>query len=102
MRQEEELGTVLFYRNSRVMKLTEQGEKFYFELKNLYENQQLDLVISTCGLSEHGNFKKIFTYESCAVMTATHPLANEKVLRMDEYCLTQRNTIFVHFTFMPS
>ena len=145
---EEELGTVLFYRNSRVVKLTEQGEKFYFdakdifmrmedvrtqfqnypehkntqlrigcmteielrkleptlklmhqdypfihpkvivkdyfELKNLYENQQLDLVISTCGLSEHGNFKKISTYESCAVMVDTHPLATKKELTFEQ------------------
>lgn len=145
---EEELGTVLFYRNSRVVKLTEQGEKFYFdakdiflrmedvtnkfqcyteqknmllrigcmteielkklepalkqlkqtypfirpkvivkdffELKNLYENQQLDLVISTYGLSEYGNFKKISTYESCAVMPENHSLANEKELTFEQ------------------
>ena len=145
---EEELGTVLFYRNSRVVKLTEQGEKFYFdakdiflrmedvrtkfqcyteqknilfrigcmtemelkrleptlkfmrekyplirpkvivrdyfELKNLYENQQLDLVISTYGLSEYGNFKKISTYESYAVMEENHPLAKEKELTFDQ------------------
>lgn len=145
---EEELGTVLFYRNSRVVKLTEQGEQFYFdakdiftrmeevknkiqcyteqkhilfrigcmteielkklepvlklmketyplirpkvivrdffELKNLYENQQLDLVISTYGLSEHGKFKKIATYESYAVMTDNHFLANEKELAFDQ------------------
>ena len=145
---EEELGTVLFYRNSRVVKLTEQGEKFYFdakdiffrmedskskfrlyteqknillrigcmteielkklepvlklmkeeyplirpkvimkdffELKNLYENQQLDLVISTYGLSEQGEFKKISTYSSCAVMTEDHPLANEKKLAFEQ------------------
>lgn len=141
---EEELGTTLFYRNSRVVKLTEQGEKFYFdakdiflrmedainqfqnysehnstllrigcmteielrklepvirrmhkdypfirpkvivrdyfELKNLYENQQLDLVISTYGLSEQGNFRKTATYSSYAVMTDDHPLAHEKEL----------------------
>lgn len=145
---EEELGTVLFYRNSRVVKLTEQGEKFYFdakdiffrmqdaknkfqcyteqknillrigcmteielkklepvlklmketyplirpkvivkdffELKNLYENQQLDLVISTYGLSEQGEFKKISTYRSCAVMTDDHFLANEKELTFEQ------------------
>ena len=33
---EEELGTVLFYRNSRVVKLTEQGEKFYFDAKDIF------------------------------------------------------------------
>lgn len=145
---EEELGTVLFYRNSRVVKLTEQGERLYFdakdiylrmeevrnkfqchmeqknillrigcmteielkklepalklmretysfirpkvivrdyfELKNLYENQQLDLAISICGLSEHGNFKRISTYESCAVMVDNHPLANEKELTFEQ------------------
>lgn len=145
---EEELGTTLFYRNSRVVKLTEQGEKFYFdakdiflrmeearnqfqcyteqkytrfrigcmteielkklepvlklmketyplirpkvivkdffELKNLYENQQLDLVISTYGLSEQGEFKKISTYRSCAVMADDHLLANEKELTFEQ------------------
>ena len=145
---EEELGTMLFYRNSRVVKLTEQGEKFYFdakdiflrmedtknkfqcyteqktillrigcmteielkkleavlklmketypfirpkvivrdyfELKNLYENQQLDLVISTRGLSEQGSFKKISTYKSCAVMADDHSLANKKELTFEQ------------------
>ena len=145
---EEELGTTLFYRNSRVVKLTEQGEKFYFdakdifqrmeevtnqfqnyaerkntllrigcmteielrrlepiliqlkesyphirpkiivkdffELKNLYENQQLELAISTHGLSEQGSFKKLYTYESCAVMALNHPLANEKELEFSQ------------------
>ena len=145
---EEELGTMLFYRNSRVVKLTEQGEKFYFdakdiflhmedtkskfqcyteqktillrigcmteielkklepvlklmketypfirpkvivrdyfELKNLYENQQLDLVISTRGLSKQGSFKKISTYKSCAVMADDHSLANKKELTFEQ------------------
>lgn len=145
---EEELGTTLFYRNSRVVKLTEQGEKFYFdakdiflrmeevtnqfqnyaeekmtllrigcmteielrkleavlmqfrenyphirpkiivkdffELKNLYENQQLELVISTYGLSAQGSFKKMNTYESCAVMELNHPLADEKELEFSQ------------------
>ena len=142
------MGTTLFYRNSRVVKLTEQGEKFYFdakdifqrmeevtnqfqnyaerkntllrigcmteielrrlepiliqlkesyphirpkiivkdffELKNLYENQQLELVISTHGLSEQGSFKKLYTYESCAVTALNHPLANEKELEFSQ------------------
>lgn len=145
---EEELGTTLFYRNSRVVKLTEQGEKFYFdakdifmrmedvrnqfqnyaeqenvlfrigcmteielkklepvlkqikeiypyirpkvivrdffELKNLYENQQLEVVISTYGLSGQGNFRKMCTYESYAVMNADHPLAAEKELTLKQ------------------
>ena len=49
------------------------------ELKNLYENQQLDLVISASGMSEYGDFKKICTYESCAVMVDHHPLTHECV-----------------------
>ncbi len=145
---EEELGTTLFYRNSRVVKLTEQGEKFYFdakdifvrmeevkkqfqnyaeqekvlfrigcmteielkklepvlkqmkekyphirpkvivrdffELKNLYENQQLEVVISVYGLLGQGSFKKICTYESYAVMAADHPFAAEKELTLDQ------------------
>ena len=145
---EEELGTTLFYRNSRVVKLTEQGEKFYFdakeiflrmeevknqfqnyteqetvmfrigcmteielkklepvlkkmkeqypylrprvivrdffELKNLYENQQLEVVIAASGLSGQGSFKKIFTYESYAVVNMDHPLASKKELTLDQ------------------
>ena len=145
---EEELGTTLFYRNSRVVKLTEQGEKFYFdakdifmrmedvrnqfqnyaeqenvlfrigcmteielkklepvlkqikeiypyirpkvivrdffELKNLFENQQLEVVISTYGLSGQGSFRKMCTYESYAVMNTDHPLAAEKELTLKQ------------------
>lgn len=139
---EEEVGTQLFYRNSRVVKLTEQGEKFYynakdillrmqdaknqfqkyaeqetvmlrigcmtekefkilesvlrqmkekysyirpkvivrdfFDLKNLYENQQLELVIATYGLSKQGYYKKLAMYQSYAVMPPDHPLAKEQ------------------------
>lgn len=146
---EEELGIPLFYRNSRVVKLTEQGEKFYydakdiclrmekakekfkthsgqesisfrigcmavrefvriepvlkmlrekypylrpkvmerdfFDLKNLYENQQLELVIASSGLSQQGYFKKVTTFESYAVMPAGHPLANEKKLTFGQF-----------------
>lgn len=160
---EEELGTVLFYRNSRVVKLTEQGEKFYFdakdiftrmetvrnrfqcdteqkniflrigcmteielkklepalkqmreaypfvrpkimirdyfELKNLYENQQLDLVISASGMSEYGNFKKISTYESCAVMVDHHPLAHEKELTFEQ--IASENLITLSPKYIP-
>lgn len=145
---EEELGTTLFYRNSRVVKLTEQGEKFYFdakdiflrmeearnqfqnyaeqetvvfrigcmteielhklepvlkqmkerypylrpkvvvrdffELKNLYENQQLEVVIATKGLSGQGSFRKMVTYESYAVMCENHPLAWESELSLEQ------------------
>ena len=145
---EEELGTTLFYRNSRVVKLTEQGEKFYFdakdiflrmeearnqfrnyteqetvvfrigcmteielkklepvlkqmkerypylrpkvaprdffELKNLYENQQLEVVIAAEGLSGQGSFKKMMTCESYAVMRKDHPLASETELSLEQ------------------
>lgn len=145
---EEELGTTLFYRNSRVVKLTEQGEKFYFdakeiflrmeharrqfqnyaeqeevlfrigcmtaiemkklepvlkgirenyphirpkvivrnffELKNLYENQHLEVVISARGLSSQGNFKKICTYESYAVMEEKYSFAAQKKLTLQQ------------------
>lgn len=37
---EEELGILLFYRNSRVVKLTEQGEKFYFDAKDIFLRMQ--------------------------------------------------------------
>lgn len=152
---EEELGTLLFYRNSRLVKLTEQGEKFYYDakdiylkmedtknkfqkntkqdsllfrigcmaekefsrlepilkhikeeypyirpkvivkdfydLKNLYENQQLELVIATYDLSKQGNYKKVFQYQSYAVMLSNHPLAHEKTLSFEQ--LTQENLI---------
>lgn len=145
---EEELGTTLFYRNSRVVKLTEQGEKFYYnakdifmrmedarnqfhnyakeesvlfrigcmsenelkkleivlkqmkeiyshirpkiivrdfyELKNLYENQQLEVIIGSYGISEQGSFKKICTYDSRAVMLESHPLARNKKLTFNQ------------------
>ncbi len=141
---EEELGTILFYRSSRVVKLTEQGEKFYydakdifirmqeakeqfqnyteqekilfrigcmterefeilepvlkqmkekypyirpkvmvrdfFDLKNLYENQQLELAIATRELSRQGDYKKITVFQSYAVMSEDHALAGEAEL----------------------
>lgn len=141
---EEEIGTSLFYRSSRVVKLTEQGERFYysakdifirmqdaknqfrnpaeqetivfrigcmtenvfpllepvlkqvkekypyilpkvivrefFDLKNLYENQQFELVIATHDLSSQGCYKKLATYQSYAIMAPDHPLAKEPEL----------------------
>lgn len=145
---EEEVGIPLFYRNSRVVKLTEQGEKFYydakdiflrmqeakeqfknhaeqekrifcigcmterefgvlepvlknlqktysyirpkvivrdfFDLKNLYENQQLEVVISTDGFSRQGYYKKLTTYQSYAVVPAGHPLAKEQKITLEQ------------------
>ncbi|MDY6328453.1 MAG: LysR family transcriptional regulator [Lachnospiraceae bacterium] len=145
---EEEIGTQLFYRNSRIVKLTEQGEKFYydakdiflkiedvknqfqgseqsesvlfrigcmsekeftkikpvlrqikenysyirpkiiakdfFDLKNLYENQQLELVIATYDLSNQGVYKRLFKYQSYAVMLPDHFLAKESSLTFDQ------------------
>lgn len=139
---EEEVGVPLFYRSSRVVKLTEQGERFYydakdiyirmqdarnqfqnhteqetmlfrigcmteqefrilepvfvqmrerypyvrpkvvvqdfFDLKNLYENQQLELAVATLGLSRQGAYRRLTTYQSCAVIPWNHPLAREK------------------------
>ena len=47
----------------------------FFDLKNLYENQQLELVIATRGLSTQGYYKKVTTYQSYVVMPSDHPLA---------------------------
>ena len=145
---EEEIGTQLFYRNSRIVKLTEQGEKFYytakdiymkiedaknrfrnydksqsvifrigcmsenefekiesilkqikerfpyvqpkiiakdfFDLKNLYENQQLEIAIATHDLSNQGIYKKLFDYESYALMLPSNSLAKEKELSVEQ------------------
>ena len=152
---EEELGIQLFYRSSRVVKLTENGEKFYFDakdifirmqeskerfqdhseqetvmfrigcmtekefkilehvlkqirdqypyirpkvivrdffdLKNLYENQQLELVIATRGLSTQGYYKKVTTYQSYVVMPSDHPLAKEHEISQEQ--LTEEKLI---------
>lgn len=141
---EDELGTQLFYRNSRVVRLTQQGEKFYyaakdillrmqdakdqfqhhasqetqlfrigcmtnvefyrlepilkqmhetypyirpkvivkdfFDLKNLYENQQLELIIAAKNLSAQGFYKKITTFQSYAILPSDHTLARETEL----------------------
>ena len=145
---EEEIGTQLFYRNSRIVKLTEQGEKFYytakdiymkmedaknrfqnydksqsvifrigcmsenefekiepilkqikerfpyvqpkiiakdfFDLKNLYENQQLEIAIATHDLSNQGRYKKLFDYKSYALMLPSNLLAKEKELSVEQ------------------
>lgn len=145
---EDEIGTQLFYRNSRIVKLTEQGEKFYynakdifmkmedaknqfqhntssetvlfrigcmsekefvriepilkqirkeypyvspkvivkdfFDLKNLYENQQLELVIATYDLSQQGRYKPLYRYQSYAVMLPEHALAKEKSITFEQ------------------
>ena len=152
---EEEIGVRLFYRNSRIVKLTEQGEKFYYDakdiymkmedaksrfqsntqsesvifrigcmgenefekiepilkeiknlfpyvrpkiiakdfydLKNLYENQQLEIAIATRDLSNQGTYKKLFEYESYALMLPTHPLAKERQLLLRQ--LTEESLI---------
>ncbi len=154
---EEELGIKLFYRNSRIVKLTEQGEKFYydakdiymkmedakkrfqnhdksqcvifrvgcmsenefekiepilkqikvlfpyvqpkiiakdfFDLKNLYENQQLEIAIATGDLSNQGTYKKLFELESYALMPHIHPLANESEISLGQ--LTEENLIML-------
>ncbi len=152
---EEEIGVRLFYRNSRIVKLTEQGEKFYYDAKdiymkmedaksrfqsntqsesvifrigcmsenefekiepilkeiknlfpyvrpkiiakdfydlnNLYENQQLEIAIATRDLSNQGTYKKLFEYESYALMLPTHPLAKERQLLLRQ--LTEESLI---------
>lgn len=145
---EEELGTKLFFRSSRVVKLTENGTLFYqdareilnkmeksmqhiamedkkklvtfrigcisgqemekfgplfqkmrkefsnirprvivndfFSVKNLLENRQMDLVLSTKGISNQCHFRKITTYQSYAVMEKTHPLVKKKTINFEE------------------
>ena len=145
---EEEIGTQLFYRNSRIVKLTGQGEKFYydakdiymkmedvknrfqnydksqcvifrigcmsekefdkiepilkqikerfpyvqpkiiakdfFDLKNLYENQQLEITIATHDLSNQGTYKKLFEYKSYALIPQNHLLAKESELSLEQ------------------
>lgn len=145
---EEELGVQLFYRNSRIVKLTEQGEKFYydakeiltkmedakkqfqskehseavpfrigcvsekefvkiepilkhmkenypyvrprvtvkdfFDLKTLYENQQIELAIAPDDLSGQGTYKKLCRYSSYAVMKPDHLLAREDSLSFEQ------------------
>ena len=43
---EEELGIQLFYRSSRVVKLTENGEKFYFDAKDFYPDAGIEGTFS--------------------------------------------------------
>ena len=145
---EEELGIPLFYRTSRIVRLTEQGERFYynakeilghiekakkqfqnnleqetvpfrigcmterefenlenilkkmkkqypnirpkiirnnfFTLKNLFENQQLDLVIAVKGLTEESKFKEISVYSSYVVVPKEHPLASEQEVTFEQ------------------
>ena len=145
---EEEIGTQLFYRNSRIVKLTEQGERFYYDakdifmkmedaknqfqnnaqsesvlfrigcmsekefakiepilkqikekypyarpkivvkdfydLKILYESQQLELVIATYDLSSQGIYERVFKYQSYAAMLPTHSLAKESELAFEQ------------------
>ncbi len=145
---EEELGIQLFYRNSRIVKLTEQGARFYydakdifmkmedaknqfqndmrsesvlfrigcmsekeftkiepilkkmkerypyirprvivkdfFDLKNLYENQQMELAIATSDLSGQGTYRNVFKYASYVVMRADHLLARKEYLSLGQ------------------
>lgn len=152
---EEEIGTRLFYRNSRIVKLTPQGEKFYydakdiymkmedakvrfrnrdssqwvpfrigcmsekefskmepilkqirirfpyaqpkiivkdfFDLKTLYENQQLEIAIATRDLSGQGIYKKLFAYQSYALLPPGDPLTDETELTVEQ--LADKNLI---------
>lgn len=145
---EEEIGTKLFFRSSRVVRLTENGTLFYqdareilnkieksmqhiamedkkklitfrigcissqeiekfgplfqnmrekfsnirprvivndfFSVKNLLENRQLDLVLSTKGICSQCHFHKITTYQSYAIMEKAHPLAEKKTVTFEE------------------
>lgn len=145
---EDELGVLLFYRNSRVVKLTEQGEIFYynakdilyriqdskdmllkhketdyvifhvgcmtenefgifeqvfkkmkkkyafvrpkviirnfFDLKNLYDHQQLELAIAAQDFSGQGYFKKTASHRSYALVPPGHPLEGKKSLSFSQ------------------
>lgn len=63
----------------------------FFDLKNLYENQQLELVIATRGLSTQGYYKKVTTYQSYVVMASDHPLAKEHEISQEQ--LTEEKLI---------
>ncbi len=67
---EEEIGVRLFYRNSRIVKLTEQGEKFYYDAKDIYmkmedakarfqSNTQSESLIFRIGCMSENEFEKI-------------------------------------------
>ena len=160
---EDEIGVPLFYRNSHIVKLTKQGEKFYynakdiflrmedsknqfktgkkqdmitfrigcmtkkefeilecvlkhmnaeypyvipkvivksfFDLKNLYENQQLEAVISSYGLSVQGSYKRITDYRTCAVMPCNHLLANEHEIKFGQ--IAEENLITLQPKYVP-
>ena len=58
--------------------------KDFFDLKNLYENQQLEIAIATHDLSNQGTYRKLFCYESYALIPPSNPLANEKELSVEQ------------------